>query len=174
MRKKSLRETLTENAKALEAQLKLYGKEPPAGYNSLLVAMDSKPKRVTSVPKVATKPAVPLEHEEQSMFVKWFKMQYKNVRIFAVPNAAARGHNAASYMKAEGLSAGCPDVWIPEFLMCIEMKRIKGSITSPEQISWRDYMLGIGWQAHICNGFEEAKLKVIEFCNEKYIKKSVG
>lgn len=158
--KKSLRETLAENAKALELQFKLYGGKLPSGYNSLLVAMDSKPKRAASVP--SGKVAVPLEHEEQKNFVKWFRMQYPKVRIFAVPNAAARGHNAASYMKAEGLSAGCPDVWIPEFLMCIEMKRIKGSATSPEQISWRDYMLSIGWSAHICNGFEEAKRVCLE------------
>lgn len=160
MKRKTLRETLTENAKALEDILKLHGKEPPSGYNSLLVAMDNKPKRAASVP--TGKVAVPLEHEEQKNFVKWFRMQYPKVRIFAVPNAAARDHNAASYMRAEGLSAGCPDLWIPEWCMTVEMKRLKGSVTSEEQISWRDYLLSIGWQAHICNGFEEAKRVCLE------------
>lgn len=158
MKRKSLRETIAENNKAMDMYAKLSGKETPESYTVL--AMHQKPKRAASVP--SGKVAVPLEHEEQKNFVKWFRMQYPKVRIFAVPNAAARSHNAASYMRAEGLSAGCQDIWIPEFLMCIEMKRTKGSVTSPEQIEWRDYMLGIGWNAHICNGFEEAKRVCLE------------
>lgn len=158
MRKKPLRETLAENAKAMDAYAKMFDRPTPEAYTAL--TMHQKPKRAPSVP--SGKVAVPLEHVEQAMFVKWFRMQYKNVRIFAVPNAAARDHNAASYMRAEGLSAGCPDLWIPEWCMTVEMKRLKGSVTSDEQISWRDYLLSIGWQAHICNGFEEAKKVCLE------------
>lgn len=156
MKRKPLRETITENANALKAYEKMFNRETP--YVALTMHESLKPKREKKQSLYADiKPTVPLEHEEQKNFVRWFRSQYPKVKIFAVPNAAARDHNAASYMKAEGLSAGCPDLWIPEFKTCIEMKRLKGSTTSPEQIEWRDYMLSIGWNAHICNGFEAAK-----------------
>ena|SRR4030066_2549256 len=157
MKRKPLRDTIAENNKAMDMYATLSGKPTPDSYTELTAHL-TKPKRERAAPKPST---IPNEHQEQVAFVKWFRMQHPKVRIFAVPNAAMRSYELAAYLTAEGLSKGCPDLWIPEWQMTIEMKRIKGSVTSPEQIAWRDYLLDIGWAAWICNGFDEAK-KVCE------------
>lgn len=156
MKRKPLRETITENANALKAYEKMFNRETP--YVALTMHESLKPKREKKQSLYADiKPTVPLEHEEQKNFVRWFRMQYPKVKIFAVPNAASRSYELAAYLKSEGMDSGVQDLWIPEFKTCIEMKRLKGSKTSQDQIEWRDYMLSIGWNAHICNGFEAAK-----------------
>lgn len=159
MKKKSLREIIAENDKAMEMYSAFSGKATPDGYKEL-TAHQIKPKRE----RAANKPSeIPNEHQEQVAFVKWFRMQYSGVRIFAVPNAAMRSYELAAYLKSEGLSPGCPDLWIPEWSMAIEMKRQKGGNISPEQEAWRAYLINIGWKAYICNGFEDAKRVCLEY-----------
>lgn len=161
MKRKPLRETITENANALKAYEKMFNRETP--YVALTMHESLKPKREKKQSLYSDiKPTVPLEHDEQKNFVKWFRSQYPKVKIFAVPNAASRSYELAAYLKSEGMDSGVQDLWIPEFKTCIEMKRLKGSKTSQDQIDWRDYMLSIGWNAHICNGFEAAKKVILE------------
>ena len=147
-KKPSLRDTLMANQKALEGLCRLAGTEAPKP------AVVLAPKRERAAPKPSE---IPSEHQEQVAFVKWFRAQYPKVRIFAVPNAAMRSPQQASWLRAEGMSAGCADLWIPEWRCAIEMKRIKGGVVSPEQQAWGDYLLGIGWHWHVCRGFDEAR-----------------
>ena len=149
--KKSLRETLEANQKALEGLCRMAGKPAPAPAITMAPKRERKPSQST----------VPTEHQEQVAFVKWFRMQYPKVRIFAVPNAAARTPQLAAYLKAEGLTAGVQDLWIPEWRVCIEMKRIKGWVISAEQRDWAEYMTSIGWTHIFGRGFEDAKLAVL-------------
>lgn len=104
----------------------------------------------------------PTEHQEQAAFVKWFRSQFPKVRIFAVPNAAKRSPQLAAYMKAEGMSPGCPDLWIPEWKMAIEMKRSKGGALTQEQAEWGEYLHLIGWNWRVCNGFDAARRIAID------------
>lgn len=104
MVKKTLRETLTENAKALEDTLKMYGKEPPAGYNSLLVAMENKPKRAASVP--SGKVAVPLE-ADISKAVSQYLAVHPKVKF------SVRQNSGAAMMTGKG-GAQIP-VWFYRF-----------------------------------------------------------
>jgi hypothetical protein len=112
------------------------------------------PKQERAAPKPSE---IPTEHEEQKMFIKWFRTQYPKVRIFAVPNAAIRSPQQAAWLNAEGMSTGCPDLWVPEWKLTIEMKRSKGGTVSQAQQEWGDYLLGIGWHWHVCKGFDEAR-----------------
>lgn len=100
------------------------------------------------------------EHIEQREFVKWFRQTYSPVRIFAIPNGEARSISAAGRLKAEGVSAGVPDLFIPEWLTWIEMKREKGGTVSPKQKDWHDYLASIGQKVLICYGAEDAKTKL--------------
>lgn len=147
MKPKSLRETLTANQKALEGLCRMAGTQapPPA------ITMKPKRERATKVSDI------PSEHQEQAALIKWFRHQYPKVRIFAVPNAAQRSPQLAAYLKAEGLSPGCPDLWIPEWLTAIEMKRVNGGVVSDEQQSWGEYLRLIGWRWFVCRGFDEAR-----------------
>lgn len=110
---------------------------------------------------VAEKQVVKTEHEEQKAFVKWFHQQYPRVLIFAVPNAAARDPRAASWMRAEGLVAGIPDLIVPEWRLAIEMKRVKGSTISDEQRWMEGYFKAIGWHHFFAFGAEDAKRKMM-------------
>ena len=106
---------------------------------------------------------VPTEHEEQRAFVMWFRQNHKPVRIFAVPNGGRRSLNEATRLKAEGVSAGVPDLYIPEWNMWIEMKRQKGGALSEEQKDWRDYLLSIGHKWHVTKGAAEAIKTITEY-----------
>lgn len=106
---------------------------------------------------------VPTEHDEQVMFVNWFRLQFPRVMIIAVPNGA---HLAGSErvraakmarMKAEGLTPGVPDLFIPEWKFWIEMKRRKAAVVSPEQRQMIAYLSTCGYETVIARGFDEAR-----------------
>ncbi len=106
---------------------------------------------------------VPTEHEEQREFIKWFRQTYPKVRILAIPNGGYRGKTQAMKLKAEGVSKGVPDLFIPEFFLWIEMKRIKGGTVAPDQKEWIDYLNSIGYRAIVCKGCQEAQEAVTDY-----------
>ena len=99
---------------------------------------------------------VPSEHIEQAEFVSWFRKTFTGVRIFAIPNGGKRGKREATRLKVEGVSAGVPDLYIPEWRLWVEMKRTKGSSTSKKQKDWHDYLIRIGDSVVIPKGCEQA------------------
>jgi hypothetical protein len=76
---------------------------------------------------------VPSEDHEQMMFVKWFRQNLKPVRIFAIPSGGHRHIAVATKMKATGTVRGIPDMFVPSWLLWIEMKRQKGGKVDPDQ-----------------------------------------
>ena len=100
---------------------------------------------------------VPTEHQEQVAFIQWFRRTYPDVRIFAIPNGEARSQSAGARLKAEGVSAGVPDLFIPAWNTWIEMKRSDGGRISPKQKDWWDYLSGIDHQVFVCAGADIAK-----------------
>jgi len=111
--------------------------------------------------------SIPTEHEEQREFVKWFRQTHKGVRIFAIPTGGARSITTAARLKAEGASAGVPDLFIPQWLMWVEMKRQKGGVVSPEQTDWIAYLRSIGHLVIVSKGAEDAKSQITGFKNEE-------
>ncbi len=102
----------------------------------------------------------PSEHIEQVHFVAWFRREYPDIRIFAIPNGGGRSKAQAGQLKAEGVSAGVPDLYIPAWRVWIEMKRQKGGTVSKEQKDWHEYLRSIGDTVFVCKGFEKAKENV--------------
>ncbi len=156
-KKPSLNETIRANEKALRGLCFAAGKPMPEGFDT--------PAKEVKTRAPAKPPECPIEHDEQRAFVKWFRLQYPKVLIFAVPNAAARDHNAASWMRAEGLVAGIPDLICPEWKLVIEMKRIKGSTISTEQYWMEEYFKRIGWTHFFAFGEEDAIRKLLKLRN---------
>ena len=151
--KKSLRDTLRENQRGLDHYALLYGK-PQTQHIAV------KPKRER---KASVKSEIPWEHEEQKNFVSWFRKTYKGIRIFAIPNAARRSLTGSAWLIAEGMTAGVPDLYIPEWKLWIEFKRIKGSTTSDEQVDWAEYLTQVCGDHHFfAFGCEDAKQKIAE------------
>lgn len=103
------------------------------------------------------KQSVRTEHEEQCEFVQWFRRMFPGVRIFAVPNGEGRSLSVACRLKGEGVSRGVPDLFIPAWGLWIEMKRIRGGVVSEDQKDWIEYLIGLGYAAHVCRGCEEAQ-----------------
>lgn len=103
------------------------------------------------------------EHVEQREFVSWFRKTYRPVRIFAIPNGGKRGKVEAMRLKVEGVSAGVPDLYIPEWRLWVEMKKESGGKLSPVQKDWKVYLDSIGDAWILGEGFEDAKRQVLEF-----------
>jgi hypothetical protein len=116
---------------------------------------------------ILSKNDTPTEHVEQREFVSWFRKTHKGVRIFAVPNGGARNITTAARLKAEGVTSGVPDLFIPAWLMWIEMKRQKGGVVSPDQTDWIAYLRGVGHLVIVSKGAEDAKNQIMGFKNEK-------
>jgi hypothetical protein len=103
---------------------------------------------------------VPSEHIEQREFVRWFRKTYPGVRIFAIPNGGSRNIATANRLKAEGVSSGVPDLFVPAMRLWIEMKRVKGGAVSAEQRDWMAYLEASGYTCIVCRGAEDAKAQV--------------
>ena len=63
-------------------------------------------------------------------------------------------------LKAEGVSAGVPDLFVPSWLLWVEMKRATGGTVSPVQKDWIAYLKGVGHCVIIGRGFEDAKRQI--------------
>ena len=119
---------------------------------------------------------VPLEEEEQIAFVQWCRLQKIVVHHSGneIGGSTRALKSRAIKMKKMGTSKGFPDLlaFIPVKgstnridsyqPAAIEMKRIKGSTTSPEQKEWLRIFEKAGIPCKICKGAEEA----IKFINE--------
>jgi hypothetical protein len=112
---------------------------------------------------ILTAERIPTEHEEQRELVRWFRQGYKGVRIFAIPNGGQRSAATAGRLKVEGVSPGVPDLFIPEWRLWIEMKRIKGGSLSAEQKDWIAYLEGCGYTCFVAKGAAQAKEMVLGF-----------
>ena len=100
------------------------------------------------------------EHEEQREFVMWVRQTYPGVRIFAIPNGGQRSRTTGGKLKAEGVSAGVPDLYIPQLRCWIEMKREKGGTVSPVQRDWIAYLESIGDTVIVGYGCADAVNKI--------------
>lgn len=107
----------------------------------------------------------PSEHEEQVGFVVWFRARFPAVLIFSIPNGGKRSIATAKKLKAEGLLAGVPDLFVPEWRLWVEMKRVKGGTLSQEQKEMLAYLEAVGYKVIIAKGAREASKKILEFLN---------
>lgn len=114
------------------------------------------------------KDKLPSEHWEQVQVVSWFRRKYGPVRIFAIPNGGWRSKVTAMKLKVEGVARGVPDLFVPQFNLWIEMKRVKGGRLSPEQRDWIRYLEEVGNTVLVCHGHEHAMEQIDAFMAERY------
>ena len=109
------------------------------------------------ISKITRIKVTPTEAQEQMQFVQWLRL--KNIAHFRVPNETfTRSWKQKNMNKALGVSKGVPDLFIclPNKLIAIEMKRVKGSVTSLEQKQWIERLSKAGIPAIIAKGCAEA------------------
>lgn len=109
----------------------------------------------------------PSEHAEQVGFVQWFRTQFPRVLIFAIPNGGKRAANTARQLKMEGVVRGVPDLFIPEWRVWVEMKRVKGGSLSPDQKDMIAYLEAVGYFVIVGKGAAGASKQVIEWRENK-------
>jgi hypothetical protein len=113
----------------------------------------------------------PSESEEQIGFLRWFDDNFAGVRIFHIPNGGRRSMSVAKKLKAEGVKAGVPDLYVPEWHLWIEMKRVSGGRLSPEQVDWIAYLKRIGDTVIIGKGATDASRQVLAFLQARRSKR---
>jgi hypothetical protein len=109
------------------------------------------------------KDIIPTEDHEQMIFVQWFRRTYLDVRILSVPNGGHRHPAVAAKLKATGVTAGVPDLFIPAWRLWVEMKRAKGGSVSAEQKDWISYLEACGYTCMVAKGADQAKEKILGF-----------
>jgi len=110
------------------------------------------------------------EHDLQVQCVRWFNLQYPNIKIWATPSGGKRDLVTASRLKAEGVIRGVPDLSIlaarhGKHMMWVEMKNGKKGRVSPEQKEMIDTLNNEGHHAVVCRTFEEFVKEVNEYLN---------
>lgn len=98
------------------------------------------------------------ESRLQIACVGWFRLQYPKRIIFAIPNGGKRNAITASILKAEGVLAGVPDLFIPEAAnghngLFIEMKYDKNGL-SDNQKKVIPMLEDRGYKVAVCKTFD--------------------
>jgi hypothetical protein len=112
-----------------------------------------------------------LEGAEQRALFKWAKyaqnrfpeLQY----LFHVPNGGARNAITGARLKAQGVKAGVPDIYLDVARGCyhglrIELKAGKGK-ASEDQHNWILNLQAQGYYAQVCVGWEEARELIVKY-----------
>lgn len=113
------------------------------------------------------------EHASQAALFAWAADnvgKYPALKyMFAIPNGGLRDVRVASSLKAEGVKAGVPDIFLPvcrftkaKYGLFIEMKWGKNKPTE-EQIEFINYATSASYQCEVCYSWEEARDKIIEY-----------
>ena len=123
-----------------------------------------------------------LEHNIQVAVVQSCRLlerKYPELRcLMAVPNGGARHIAVACKLKAEGVRAGVPDLFLPLPIrghcagMWIEMKSPDGKV-SLNQKDFMEYLQWAGYKAIVCYSAQEAIDAIIVYMERYRTAKSV-
>jgi hypothetical protein len=101
------------------------------------------------------------EFEEQAALVHWFRKTYPDVWIYANRNGGTRTPREKIDQIREGVLAGVADLFVPGFMLYIEMKRTKGGIISDAQIAFKEHVEKFGYRWILAEGFEAAREQIL-------------
>ena len=106
------------------------------------------------------------EHEHQKLFINWFRLNYKDYIIGAIPNGGKRNILEAKRLKEEGVLSGLCDLIciLDNDIVFIEMKKRNGKL-NPNQKELIPKIENLGFTVLIGYGFLDAKDKF-----EQYLK----
>ena len=108
---------------------------------------------------------IPTESVEQQALFKWAKTargKWPELELlYHVPNEGKRSYKTAARLKAEGLKSGVPDICLPvprggHHGLYIELKRVKNSRVTKDQLDWIEALIAQGYVAAVCRGCDEA------------------
>lgn len=112
-----------------------------------------------------------LEHRHQVALMTWaenVRRQYPELAwLHAVPNGGHRSKAAAGRLKAEGVRAGVPDLFLDVARgdwhgLRIELKAEGGRVTREQRV-WIDAYRERGYRAEVCVGWLAARDLIVEY-----------
>ena len=112
------------------------------------------------------------EYHEQAALIDWARSmehQYPALRyLFHIPNGGWRHKATAGRMKAQGVKAGVPDLFlpIPPPGLWIEMKYGTNQLTA-HQSAWCRALYEAGYHVQVCWSFEEARDVLVDYIERK-------
>lgn len=88
--------------------------------------------------------------------------------LLAVPNGGARHRAEGGKLKAQGVRAGVPDLFlaVPRAGSCglwIELKRQRGGKTTPAQEQWIDRLTDAGYTVAVAQGWRAASRMILTY-----------
>jgi hypothetical protein len=103
------------------------------------------------------------ESKLQQNCVRWFRLQYPKYILFAIPNGGKRNVITASILKAEGVVAGIPDLFLAQPSLhysglFVEMKSTKGRLSDNQKAVIPK--LELNYKVVICNSFDSFKEQI--------------
>lgn len=121
------------------------------------------------------KSEVQSEHDEQVRLIEWWALSHNQFGVpeqllFAIPNGGVRNIVTATKLKAEGVRAGIPDLFLAvprgeSHGMFIEMKKTKGGRVSEAQSNTISLLHDQKFIATVCHGWEDAMDAIIRYLN---------
>jgi hypothetical protein len=129
--------------------------------NEILELQEERARQHQASKKASKK--VRSEFEEQAALVHWFRKTYPDVWIYANRNGGTRSPREKVDQIREGVLAGVADLFAPGFKLYIEMKKIKGGVTSDAQISFKEHVESFGYSWILAEGVEDGKEKILIF-----------
>lgn len=109
------------------------------------------------------------EHAQQVAVFAWAALNFEAhpelKLMFAIPNGGLRNKITAANLKAEGVKAHVPDIFLPVARgswhgLFIEMKK-KGGSVDPGQKDWIEDVRKQGYGACVCVGWLEAVTVIV-------------
>lgn len=116
------------------------------------------------------------EHQIQKQIIAWRNLPATQAQfpwiqyLFAIPNGARMTPGTAGKMKAEGLSAGVPDLCLPVpnpayHGLYIEMKTPSGAVR-PEQKRWIAGLRAAGYRVEIHRSADDAQHSLMHYLSK--------
>ena len=112
------------------------------------------------------------EAQEQTVLFEWARMmqgKYPELALLhAIPNGGSRHPVEAKNLKAQGVKAGIPDMFLPVARqgyhgLYIELKRQKGGRVSAEQKKMLEALRAQGYKAVVCEGWQNAMNEIVDY-----------
>lgn len=114
----------------------------------------------------------PTENQEQAALFEWAEVasgRYPELKLLhAIANGGKRDGRTAAVLQRTGVKPGVPDICLPVprggyGALYIELKRVKGGVTSANQRIWLNLLNANGNRAVVCKGWLEARDTILDY-----------
>lgn len=110
-----------------------------------------------------------LESQIQRQMVMWFRLQYPQYIIAAIPNGGQRNALEAKIMKSEGVLAGFSDLIIiaNNNVLFVEVKTKTGRQSELQKV-FQANVEKLGFQYSVCRSLQDFQMTIEKWFNDRF------